>query len=286
MTLTNVVGHLYPYGAQLMAGAVAADSVIDWSTATGNIYIALVGPYNNLPFVQDKTGATQKYWSDVIHYDIYNQATPAFPLAFNGNAPYATGGGGGGAALVTLAPYTDSVTASPSIYIVLTASHASIQAPVNTSGAPYGGTLNGIMLTNMTYSAMQGAIIYKKTGGANTTWPLIGYLDYSGGSVNSLTVDDAVYNKSGQKVVKVTSGTGFVAGQTVTLFDTGGGTPQSENLIIGAGGVSGNLLTMATNLNNSYTAAHGGFCIQANNANSDKFTASFAAAGMFALLLN
>jgi hypothetical protein len=283
MTLTNVAGHLYPYGAQLLAGAVSTDAVIDWSTATGNIYIALVGPYNNLPFVQDKTGATQKYWADVASYDVYNQATPTFPATFTGNAPYATGGGGGGAALVTLAPYTDPTTAAPLIYVVLTASHASVQAPVNTAGAPYAGTLNGIMLTNMTYSAMQGAIVYKKTGGASSTWPLIGYLDYSGGSLNSLLVDDAVKNKVGQKVVLVTSGTGFVAGQTVTLFDNNS---HAENLTIAVGGISGNNLTMTTNLVNSYTAAHGGYCIQANNASSDKYTASFAAAGMFAQLMN
>ena len=283
MTLTNVQGHLYPYGAQLLAGAVSTDAVIDWSTATGNIYIAFVGPYNNLAFVQDRSGATQKYWSDVVHYDIYNQATSTFPAAFTGNAPYATGGGGGGAALVTLAPYADSTTASPATYVVLTASHASVQAPVNTSGAPYVGTLNGLMFTNMTYSAMQGAIVYKKTGGASTTWPLIGYLDYSGGSVNSLIVTDAVYNKSGQKVVKVTSGSGFVAGQTVTLFDS---TPQSENLTIATGGVSGQLITMTTNLVNTYTSGNGGYLIQANNANADKYTATFAAAGMFAQLMN
>ena len=274
MTLANIQGHPYPYGAQLFGGAVGSDAKIDWTNDT--IMIAAVGPYNNAAFVQDKTATTQKYWQDIYHFDIFNQATPTFPISFTGNSPMY--GAAGGVALTTLAPYLDITTNYPSNYVVLTASYSNVQAPVNTAAlsnnGTYSGTLNGVMFTNMSYSAMQGFVVYKKTGsGTNSSnsWPLLTYLDYSGGSINSLLTGTT---NLGQKVVPVTSGTGFVAGQTVTLFDN---TPQSENLTIATGGVSGNNITMTTNLVNTYHTANGAYLIQGNNASADKFTASFSA---------
>ena len=247
MTLTNLTGHLYYSAGNLFAGAVGTDATIDWTNDT--IMLALVGVYGGAPYVQDKT---QKYWSDVLHFDI--GATGTYTAA--------------GMQLVTLAPYTDSTTAAPFYYNVMTASHASIQAPTAYS------TTNGIQLTNMTYSAMVGAICYKKTAGANTTWPLIGYLDLSGGAINTVLTGAGPLNTSGQKTVGLTSGTGFVNGQSVMIADAN----ASETNVI-ASGQGTTTLTMTTNLAHTYSSTP--WILQCNTASADKCIIYFDQLGLF-----
>lgn len=87
-------------------------------------------------------------------------------------------------------------------------------------------------------------------------------------AVTSLLVDDAVYNKSGQLVVKCTSAANFVAGGIIYLVNGAeSGSPSTslrETLTIAAAGVDlvNNKLTCTGNLVNSYTAAAGAYVTQ------------------------
>lgn len=87
-------------------------------------------------------------------------------------------------------------------------------------------------------------------------------------AVTSLLVDDAVYNKANQTVVKCQSAAGFVVGGTIYLVNGAeSGSPSTslrETLTIAAGGVDlvNNQLTCTGNLTNSYTAGAGAYVTQ------------------------
>ena len=299
MTLSPLQGHLYYYGGQLFIsgatlnpkGSAVTDAKIDWYTdggagtqANSKIYAALVGPYSPLGgtaptlFSQLTAGNTggsapyQVYYSDISNYDISSQT------GFTG-----TGYSAGGVQLLSIVPYLDAVTYSPLAYVEVFASNSSLQAPAR------GSATNGFYATSMTYTGMQGVVIYKKTTGANTTWPLLGYLDMCGGSIN--TVSTGTISNGQTAAINVTPNTGL----NFTTYANG----------VGTGGIGGqvyvgdvthweaNTITSVTastiTLTNatSHAYATGTKILQANNASVDEVKIILGTAyGMFQWQIN
>ena len=290
MTLSPIQGHLYYYGGTLLDGASAqptvagtSDAKIDW--LNDPIYAALVGPYSplgtTLPtfFTQDKanTSSMGKYWSQISQFDIANQTN------FTG-----TGYAADGVALTTIAPYLDTTTYSPAAYSELFAS-------TNTTGMENpplaGATTNGFYAANMTYTGLQGVVIYKKTAGITSPkyWPLLGYLDLCGGSIN--TTSSGTIAQGQTTAIAVASTTGFVtyaAGAGLGAGNIGGqvyvgdGSHWEANTISSiSAGVS---ITLTNATANAY--ASGTKILQANNASGDKVQVNLGTAvGMFMRLL-
>jgi hypothetical protein len=227
--------------------AGGTDAKFDWTNDT--FYGALVGPYNNVPYAQNKT--THIHWSDISNYDIANQS------GFTGNSPYAAGG----VPLTTIAPYIDT-SASPLIYAEFFASHSSMQAPAS------GSALNGFLFTNATYTGMQGLVIYRK-GGATNTSPLLGYLDLCGGSISSTS--SGTISNGQTTAIATASTTGFVVysagvnGGQVIILDSGSANWEANTIKSISAGVS---ITLNSATAHSYSASS--TILMGNNAAGDK----------------
>jgi hypothetical protein len=291
MTLSPIQGHLYYYGGTLLDGASAqptvagtSDAKIDW--LNDPIYAALVGPYSPLGttmptfFTQDKANASTqgKYWSQISQFDIASQTN------FTG-----TGYAADGVALTTIAPYLDTTTYSPAAYSELFAS-------TNTTGMENpplaGATTNGFYATNMTYTGLQGVVIYKKTAGITSPkyWPLIGYLDLCGGSIN--TASTGTISNGQTSAINVTTNTGsnfttYAAGAGIGSGNIGGqvyvgdGSNWEANTIAS---VTASSITLTNATSHAY--ASGTKILQANNASGDKVQVNLGTAvGMFMRLL-
>jgi hypothetical protein len=152
-----------------------------------------------------------------------------------------------------------------------------------------GATTNGFYATNMTYTGLQGVVIYKKTAGITSPkyWPLLGYLDLCGGSIN--TTSSGTISNGQTTAIAVASTTGFVtyaagagAGNIGGQVYVGDGSNWEANTISSISAGVSITLTNAT----AHAYASGTKILQANNASGDKVQVNLGTAvGMFMRLL-
>jgi hypothetical protein len=268
--MTNLQAHMYPYGASLLWGATANDDALD--ITNDPIYVLLVGVHSNVPFSQN---IAHHYVHDIISYEISNQS------GYGALAGYTDGVG---VPLTTIAPIVDT-SADPLIYSEFFASsdtEGNNAVPNPTTG------INGFLCTGMSFIGMQGWVMYRKTAGTtNTGWPLLGYGDLCGGSVQQALIGGSPFNTSGQNTIGVDDADGFVTytlgvpGGQVYIGDTAG--HMEANTIASISGTASPFtLTMTNPLAHTYGA--GAIVLHANNAADDKCEIALGGAtGVFKL---